>query len=126
MTVVISLSLVRAHTHTFVYMYTCVHVRASVSFCLSVVFFSFFPPLLRTGARARERREKGNSMMMSILWHRAHIYIQKEREREKKAQQSVERKRERERTRITRFFFFSSVLYSVSSFLSSANCMYKQ
>lgn len=126
MTVVISLflSLSRSRTNTYIHLYTCIHAcafgRRSASVCRFLFFlFSFIAQ--NRSAYTRER-EKGNSMMMSILWHRAHTHIQKERGRESS---KISRERTRERT-LPGFFFFSSILYSVSSFLSSANCMSKQ
>jgi hypothetical protein len=101
-------------------------VHSGVGQLLSVCLFFFLlsnsiDAIAQNGEkreRAREREsEKGNSMMMSILWHRAH--------REKESSKISIEEGQRERTYITSFFSFL-LFYSVSFSLLSANCMYKQ
>jgi hypothetical protein len=114
------LSRTRIHLYVCVYIHACALGRRSASVCLSFLFF-FFSISIDAIAQNEEKREreseKGNSMMMSILWHRAH--------REKESSKISIEEGQGERTYITIFFSFL-LFYSVSLSLLSANCMYKQ
>lgn len=117
------------HTHTYIFMYVYIHAcafgRRSASVCLS--FLSFFPSFSLALSlsnsidgiaqniekeRKEREREKGNLMMMSILWHRAHIERKKE-----SSKISIERGKGEKESTLPVFFSFL-LFYSLCVSLS--------
>ncbi len=119
MTVVISLA--RVYICMCVYIYMRVHSGVGQLLSVCLFFFCSSPFLSMLLLRAgRKEREGGNSMMMSILWHRAHI------ERKRKLKNQYRRGKGRKNVHYQFFFLFLYFIVFLSLSLSSANCMYKQ